>query len=405
MDLVQIEEHKNNIVVKHQELVHNARYRLSELGIKVLSVLISMIKTSDTEFTQYAIQIKDFKELIHSDSKNTYKYAHKLISELLSNPIQIGDEQFNWASYGKYQRGDGVVVFEVHRLLKPYLLEMQKNFLQYNITNILPLKSAYVIRLYELCKDNFEEGTRYKKERQSVHFELKIERMRELFEIPKSYLYKDIRVNILDKAVKQFAEKTDLQISYKDQKIGRKVDRVIITVRENNQGSNDFMRSKQAFIAYMRENFVNQDILTTKDKYTNEEVRLSISPEKKLYNKINTKDFTAKRAGEAWATIYELAKEDKLLCLKQGLLFDENTPVLKTKTKDYSVKVEPILSVEELKLTDKFKNFALNTNLNSEEVDLEFLMFKNHHLSIETEQNRTWFRTWCGWINNANKNR
>lgn len=252
MEIARVEENKNNIVKKHQDLVRNARYRLSELGIKVLSVLISMVKTSDKEFHQYAIPIKDFQELVDSDSKNTYKYAHRLISELMSHPIKIGDEQFNWVSYGKHHKGDGVIVFEIHRLLKPYLLELQKNFLQYEIANILTLRSGYVIRLYELCKDYYAEEVRYKPKQKSVQFELKIDRMREMFEIPPSYQYKDIRVNVIDKAVKQFKEKTDIQISYTEQKIGRKVDRIIISVRSNDQGSGSYMSSRVKFIEYVR---------------------------------------------------------------------------------------------------------------------------------------------------------
>lgn len=322
MELVSIEDSKNNIVVKHQGLVHNARYRLSELGIKVLSVLISMIKTSDTEFTQYAIQIKDFKELIHSDSKNTYKYAHKLVKELMSNPIQIGDEQFNWVSYGKYRKGDGVIIFEIHRLLKPYLLELKNNFLQYNITNILPLKSGYVIRLYELCKDQYNEATRYKEGTTSATFELNIERLRELFEIPSSYAYKDIRVNILDKAVEQFRKKTDIQIEYKVQKIGRRVDRVIITVKKNRKGSNDYKHNRMAFIKYMRANYINADVLSAVDKYTQKSMIISIAPDGKLYDKKGT-EFDSKRSDEMWDTLFKMSQEDKLLCLKQGTLFDE----------------------------------------------------------------------------------
>ena len=256
MNIATVEENKNNIVKKHQDLIHNARYRLSELGIKVLSVLISMVRVSDEEFTQYAIKISDFKELIGSDSNNTYKYAHRLVRELMSHPMQIGDEQFNWVSYGKYSRGDNYIVFEIHRKLKPYLLELQQNFLQYNIANILQLRSGYVIRLYELCKDHYTEATRYKPKQKSVQFELKIDRMRELFEIPKSYQYSSgIKLRILDKAVRQFKEKTDIQISYTEQKIGRKVDRIIITVRANDKGSADPLRNRHGFIDYVRKHY------------------------------------------------------------------------------------------------------------------------------------------------------
>jgi len=320
MNLVEIENNKNNIVVKHQELVRMARYRLSELGIKVVSVLISMIKVSDQDFKEYIIKINDFKELIGSTSKKIYEYVDVMTDELMKKPFKIGDEKFNWVYYAKYKEGDNVVSLKIAPELKPYLLTLQKNFLQYNITNILPLKSSYIIRLYELCKDYLAENTRYK-EKKSVTFDLKIERLRELFEIPDSYQYSShIKKLIIDKAVKQFKEKTDIQIAYKEQKIGRKVDRLIITVKENNKGSNDFLADLQSFIKYMRKNYINQDVLTATDENTGKKYILSVSPDGKLYDKYG-EDFEAKRANKIWEMLYNMANEDKLLCVKQGQLF------------------------------------------------------------------------------------
>ena len=274
-----------------------------------------MIKVSDTEFTQYAIKIEDFKELIQSDSKNTYKYAHNLISELMSNPLKIGDEQFNWVSYGKYRKGENIIVFEIHRLLKPYLLEIQQNFLKYNIKNILPLRSSYVIRFYELCKDYFNEGTRYNKNK-SVTFDIKIDRLRELFEIPSSYQYSShIKKLIIEKSKKQFKAKTDIQFTYQEQKIGRKVDRLIITVKENNKGSNDFLSDLKSFIAHMRKNYVNQNV------WTGQEMILSISESGRIYDKKTLREYNNKDSQKVWESWYELAKDNELLCLKQGTLF------------------------------------------------------------------------------------
>lgn len=302
----------HQIVKKHQELIRSARYRLSELGIKTVSILISSISASDDEFKQYHIRLKDLKELIDSDSKNTYKYTHRLISELMSKPFQIGDEQFNWVSYAKYVKNESYITFEIHRKLKPYLLELKKNFLQYKLENILQLKSSYVIRLYELCKDRYVSETRYKKTK-SVTFELKIDRMRELFQIPKSYLYKDIRVHILDKAVKQFKEKTDIKIEYKSQKIGRKVDRIIITVKENFGGSNNYMKNLQTFIDHVRKHHVDENLLFVRDKESEKRIKIiSVDKNGLLYDK---KDSTPIKKSDAlifWKNIYKLAKENKL---------------------------------------------------------------------------------------------
>ncbi|MEA1871077.1 MAG: replication initiation protein [Candidatus Bipolaricaulota bacterium] len=321
MEIVTIEDNKNNVVIKHQELIRTARYRLSELGIKVVSVLVSMIKVSDADFQEYIIKVNDFKELIGSTSKKTYEYVDVMTDELMKKPFKVGDEKFNWVYYAKYKEGDNAVVLKIAPELKPYLLNLKQNFLEYNIINILPLKSGYVIRLYELCKDHYSEGTRYKKSNQSVTFDIKIERLRELFEIPKSYQYSShIKKLILEKAAIQFKEKTDIQITYQEQKIGRKVDRVIITVRENNKGSNDYFKNRHAFIEHMRANFVNQDIYQGKDKHTGRFMKISIAPDGKLYDKTGH-EFEASRSDEMWSSLFKLAQNDQLLCLKQGTLF------------------------------------------------------------------------------------
>ena len=312
-NIVKIENNKNNIVIKNHELIHNARYKLSALSLKIVAILISMINKDDPEFEEYMININDFKELIDSNSNNTYKYTHKIISELLSNPLKIENEQFNWVSYGKYTKNEGVVTFEIHRELKPYLLEVKKNFLKYNVINILPLKSGYLIRLYEICKDKFEEVRRYKKVN-NVKYELKISEMKKLFCTPSSYQYSShIKKLILDKAVEQFKEKTDIKISYEEIKIGRRFDRIIFTISENYKGSNDFLHTEKDFISYMRKHYVNVTILEAKGK-NNEDLKISISPNGHLYSKFG-QEFDAKRSKEIWTSLYEMAKANKLYIL------------------------------------------------------------------------------------------
>ena len=163
MNLVEIKENRNNIVVKHKTLVHNARYKLSETSLKIVAILISMIKKDDKDFKEYHLKISDFRELIGTSSKNidTYKYTHKIIRELMSDPFVLDDVNLNWISSGKHIRGSGLMVFKIDPNLKPYLVQLKNNFLQYNIVNILPLKSTYVIRFYEICKDKMSENSRY----------------------------------------------------------------------------------------------------------------------------------------------------------------------------------------------------------------------------------------------------
>ena len=118
------------------------------------------------------------------------------------------------------------------------------------------LKSGYVIRLYELIIQQWREYKHYNKNSKSYTFDLDVEELKTLFEIPNSYLYKDIRVNVIDKAKQQFKEKTNITFDYEEYKIGRAVKRLKITVKENNKGSNDIFANKKSFINHIRKEYI-----------------------------------------------------------------------------------------------------------------------------------------------------
>jgi len=307
---VRIEDNKNNIVKKHNELIQKARYSLSEIEIKIVSTLISMIKTDDAEFHQYLIDIKELQKLTNTNT-NDREYYINIAKSLMSKPFSIENKVFNWVTFAEHEANSSILKFEIHRMLKPYLLELQKNFTQYNIKNILLLKSSYVIRLYEYIISKFAEYMNYNPNSKSFTFELEIEELRELFEIPESYLYKDIRVNIIDKAQKQFKEKTNIKFEYEEYKIGRAVKRLKITVRENNKGSNDIFASRKAFINFIRKEYApdtNKNhfpiIVSTKSG----DVKVNLNGEIYLSGD-DIKNLNNQQADKLWDWLYELVKD------------------------------------------------------------------------------------------------
>ncbi|MFY4779842.1 replication initiation protein, partial [Aliarcobacter butzleri] len=193
MNIVEVKDNKNCIVKKHNDLVNKARYSLSEDGIKLVSMLIAMIRTDDETFQEYHIKVSDFAKLKGSNSKNNYESVHKIIKELLSCPIKIGNLQANFIASGEYKEGTATAVFEISQKLKPYLLELKKDFLEYDLKDILSLKSGYVIRLYEMIVQQWREYKHYNKNAKSFTFDFDIEEMRTLFEIPDSYRYNDVK--------------------------------------------------------------------------------------------------------------------------------------------------------------------------------------------------------------------
>ena len=312
MNIVEVKDNKNCIVKKHNDLVNKARYSLSEDGIKLVSMLIAMIRTDDETFQEYHIKVSDFAKLKGSNSKNNYESVHKIIKELLSCPIKIGNLQANFIASGEYKEGTATAVFEISQKLKPYLLELKKDFLEYDLKDILSLKSGYVIRLYEMIVQQWREYKHYNKNAKSFTFDFDIEEMRTLFEIPDSYRYNDVK-RIIDKAQQQFKEKTNITFDYEEYKIGRAVKRLKITVRENNKGSNDILASRKAFINYIRETYKpNPDknhfpvVINTKSG----DVKVNLNGEIYLSGNDDVKTYDNKQADKLWDWLYGLVKEN-----------------------------------------------------------------------------------------------
>ena len=318
MDVISIQDNKNNQVKKANTLI-KAKGVLSENANKMLTMLVSMIRADDSEFQEYALNIKEFLNSINSSSNNT-QAIKQAAEDLMHNPFWIDGKLFNWCSYADVEKIEGYIVFDVHKYLKPYLLGLQENFTTYNIVNILALKGDYTPRLYEYFLMKFNEyKAQYKKQHnktpKSYTFEIEIDWLRDTFKIPDSYRYNDVKRQIIEVAKRQFKEKTNIKFDYKEQKLGRKVVRLVVTVENNNKGSNDYLCDLHSFIRYVRKNLINQDI------WQGQGMILSVDTKGRIYNKKNGKEYANKNAQVVWEKWYELAKNNQLLILKQGLLF------------------------------------------------------------------------------------
>ena len=313
-----IERNDKNEVVKNNDLI-KAQASLSGIAQKMLSSLVSMIRIDDTEFQEYALHIDTFEDAIGRKSNDVEFLKNKAL-ELMGKPFFIFNkkgkkEYFNWCSKVAPYNMDGYIIFKVDNELKPYLLELKNNFTKYQLVNILKLKGNYSPRLYEYLIFRFktyknEYLKQNKKNPKKYTFDISIDWIRTTYQIPDTYRYNDIKRQVIIKAQQDFKAYTDIKFTFEEQKIGRKVDRLIITVKENNKGSNDPFRDLESFIVYMRKNYINQDI------WKGQGMILSISDSGRIYNKKTLNEYDNKQAQKVWEQWYQLAKDNKLLCLK-----------------------------------------------------------------------------------------
>ena len=241
-----VDTHKD-LVVRKSETIVKARYRLSPLAIKFISVVIANLKRSDDLNQEYVVRVKDFQELTGQKTKRIYELIDEALENLLSNPITIplGDERntilkANWVSGATYN--DGEVRFMIYPKLRPFLLEFKEKYLTYKIENILSLRGDYTVRMYEILKNWLETNKKYGRKAEKI---ISVQELREILEIPSGYKYHDIKRRILEKSKKELEEKTDVKFNYKEMLTGRKVSHVKFIIFNNTHSGKKAKNNKK----------------------------------------------------------------------------------------------------------------------------------------------------------------
>ncbi len=321
---VMIKTHKNLEVRKPEVLVKKTRYKLGTLAIKFLNTIIANLKKDDGIDEKYILKVKDFKELTRQKTKRIYELIEEALKELLENPLKIplNEEETdilmcNWVSSARYNEGQ--ISFRIDPELRPILLQVKEKFLKYRLENILQLKSNYVIRIYEFLKDIYNMYSSYG--HKIAEEKIKVDELREMLEIPKSYRYPDIKRQILEKAQKELAEHTDIIFDFQEIKTGRKVTHLKFVIQENPKKNEDYLfnqeiqnlKSIKHFVAYLRKNYSGNLKFFGYKTIDNVGYWVGLNNKGLVYgldNNGNKKDFNAIESQRIYDTWYQIAKID-----------------------------------------------------------------------------------------------
>jgi plasmid replication initiation protein len=283
-NLVLINE--NNEIKKSEALVRS-RYKLNPLALKLITTLISSIQSNDKIDQVYQVAVKQFTDLANLKGNDYYTKLDEATTEILSKPLHIPKDdgksflKANWCSSIEYRDGEGIIEFQISPKIFPYILNLKNNYLKYNLCNILPLRSDYSIRLYEFLKDEYNKNGRYGRNAVAV-FELDF--LRDRFQIPDSYKFKDIRVQILNKAQEDLLKHTDIKFEWEvASKIRKRVHSLKFKIYPNLKNAEENIKLPTYLDNFM--NYVNY--LRDQYKATSKSFLLSnytINDKKDLYN-------------------------------------------------------------------------------------------------------------------------
>lgn len=229
-------------VVKANAIVQKSRYKLSLPEQKTIAYICSMIKppTDNNYQLEYTFDIRKYCRICGLDYNNGKNYIDvKAILQSLSDKsmwLEQGDEEVlvRWLAKVRTNKRKGTVHIKVDEDLVPYLFGLKQEFTKYQLLDILAMKSAYSIRIYELLKSyaGLQEKT----------FDLADLKKRLMVEDIESYKrFPDFRRKVLDIAVREINELTALNVSYEPICKGRKVIKVKFTMQ--NKGGAEYVNS------------------------------------------------------------------------------------------------------------------------------------------------------------------
>jgi replication initiator protein len=225
----------DTLVWKHNRLAE-ARYQLTPREQKLLMYVIAMIEPEDDNFKRYVVNVAHFAQMAGLAKDDLYGQLRETAKRLKQKPLIIENHfdpetgkhidlitsWFESAFIGR--NGAGYFAVTLSPPLKPYLLQVKREFYRYRLYQIMQFKSSYASRLYEWVK-------RWQF-RQKI--EISVTELRRALGAEDKTLpqYADFKRRALAPAVKEVNYKSDLRVTFKELKrAGSKaVEKILVSV-------------------------------------------------------------------------------------------------------------------------------------------------------------------------------
>ena len=223
------------IVEKSKALVWAQFQDYSSGELKILDTYLSRINPRKPDASLVTFTKKEYAELMGLDSDIRTEQLKAYTGGLLSNVVTIDLPDKGYVQYPLFSEAKcfldektGQVTIEVdcNHKLKPAFFDLAKNgYVRYQLKNIISLKSQYSVRLYPKLKDR------------PFGWTVAVSELREILgATAASYnVFKDFNKHVLQKAVKEINEITDINVTTENIRKGKSVESIKFNVTEKSQ--------------------------------------------------------------------------------------------------------------------------------------------------------------------------
>jgi|TARA_R110000824_G_scaffold249629_1_gene438548 plasmid replication initiation protein len=200
--------------------------RLLLLGISKIDALDNFINKP----MRFEVTAKEWQQQFNDDSpwRTLKRTADKLLPrQLLFDPkVSTVIKKVNWFDSVYYFVDEGFISVQFSDSVKGRLYGLQGNFTQLEMLSISELNSIHAVRLYELLKQYLPDNKR----------KISLEGFRFAMDcVDKHKTTKKLKAQVLNPALKQVNEKSDIFCTVTDVKEGRSITGFFFSIRQQEQ--------------------------------------------------------------------------------------------------------------------------------------------------------------------------
>lgn len=224
---------KIDLVVKSNKLTE-ASYRLDLIEQRIILSAIVEAREHQKGLGDDFITLdaKRFQTTFGMADANVYKQLKEAMETLFSRYVIIRDihpesghervTKARWISSASYIDGSGTIQIRFAPEMVPFITRLEGAFTQYRLEKIGNMSSAHAVRLYELLIQYLALGER----------EVEIAWLKQSLELGNDYPRIDnFKRRVVDVAVQQINEHSDIHVNYVQRKTGRAVTHLIFTIK------------------------------------------------------------------------------------------------------------------------------------------------------------------------------
>lgn len=231
-----VRDPREEMVAQGNDLIRRARFQLTTLEQDIIYFCLSKVKPTDKDFMRLTFGIKEFCEVCGIEpGGHQYRRIKATVKATADKSSWVlyanGDEELvRWFDTYKISRKEGTITAVLSQSIKPYLIGLIERvkaggdgYTQAHLTTFLALQSKYGKRLYEILKSYlYVSGSQEKLyAKQIIGYDL--EEIKEILNAETYERYQDLRRKVLEVAVREINEVTDIHVEYAPVKRGRGV--------------------------------------------------------------------------------------------------------------------------------------------------------------------------------------